>query len=38
MRASAEADLSYELQKAISSQQVRAEQLDVEIIERGSAS
>ena len=36
MRASAEADLSYELQKAISSQQVRAEQLDVEIIERES--
>ena len=37
MRASAEADLSYELQKAISSQQVRAEQLEVEIVERRKA-
>ena len=37
MRASAEADLSYELQKAISSQQVRAEQLQVEIVERQKA-
>jgi flotillin len=37
MRASAEADLSYELQKAISSQQVRAEQLQVEIVERRKA-
>jgi flotillin len=36
-RASAEADLSYELQKAISSQQVRAEQLQVEIVERRKA-
>jgi flotillin len=37
LRASAAADLSYELQKAISSQQVRAEQLDVEIVERKKA-
>jgi flotillin len=37
MRASAEADLSYELQKAISSQQLRAEQLQVEIVERQKA-
>jgi flotillin len=37
MRASAEADLSYELQKAISSQQVRAEQLQVDIVERQKA-
>jgi flotillin len=37
LRASAAADLSYELQKAISSQQVRAEQLDVEIVERRKA-
>ncbi|MBD0280951.1 MAG: flotillin family protein [Thermoleophilaceae bacterium] len=37
MRASAEADLSYELQKAISSQQVRAAQLQVEIVERQKA-
>jgi flotillin len=37
MRAAAEADLSYELQKAISSQQVRAEQLEVEIVERRKA-
>jgi flotillin len=33
-RASAEADLSYDLQKAISRQQVRAEELGVEIVER----
>jgi flotillin len=33
-RASAEADLSYELQRAITRQQVRAEELRVEIIER----
>jgi flotillin len=37
MRATAEADLSYELQKAISSQEVRAQQLEVEIIERKKA-
>jgi flotillin len=37
MRASAEADLSYDLQKAISSQQVRSEQLEVEIVERRKA-
>jgi flotillin len=37
MKASAEADLSYELQKAISSQQVRAEQLQVDIVERQKA-
>jgi flotillin len=33
----AQADLAYELQKAISSQQVRAEQLQVEIVERHKA-
>jgi len=37
MRASAEADLSYDLQKAISSQEVRSEQLEVEIVERRKA-
>jgi flotillin len=37
MRASAEADLSYDLQKAISQQQVRAEELGVEIVERQKA-
>src|SRR5919205_433679 len=36
-RAAAEADLSYDLQKAISRQQVRAEELGVEIIERQKA-
>src|ERR671934_633977 len=34
MRASAEADLSYDLQKAITRQQVRGEELGVEIVER----
>ena len=34
LRASAEADLSYELQQAITRQQVRAEELKVEIVER----
>jgi len=34
LRASAEADLSYELQRAITRQQVRAEELKVEIVER----
>jgi flotillin len=34
MRAHAEADLSYELQQAITRQQVRAEELQVEIVER----
>ncbi|MFN2617361.1 MAG: flotillin family protein [Thermoleophilaceae bacterium] len=34
MRASAEADQSYDLQKAITRQQVRAEELGVEIVER----
>jgi flotillin len=37
MRASAEADLSYDLQKAITRQQVRAEELNVEITERRKA-
>jgi flotillin len=37
MRASAEADLSYELQRAITRQQVRAEELNVEITERRKA-
>jgi flotillin len=37
LRASAEADLSYDLQKAITRQQVRAEELGVEIIERQKA-
>ncbi|HEY1273499.1 MAG TPA: SPFH domain-containing protein [Thermoleophilaceae bacterium] len=37
MKATAAADLSYELQKAISSQEVRAQQLEVEIIERKKA-
>lgn len=37
MRASAEADLSYDLQKAITRQQVRAEELKVEIVERQKA-
>jgi flotillin len=37
MRASAEADLSYDLQKAITRQQVRAEELGVEIVERQKA-
>jgi flotillin len=37
MRASAEADLSYDLQKAISRQEVRAQELQVEIIERQKA-
>jgi flotillin len=36
-RAAAETDLSYDLQKAISRQQVRAEELGVEIIERRKA-
>jgi flotillin len=36
-RAAAEADLSYDLQKAISRQQVRAEELGVEIVERQKA-
>jgi flotillin len=34
MRASAEADLSYDLQKAISRQEVRRAELEVEIVER----
>jgi flotillin len=34
LRASAEADLSYELQQAITRQQLRAEELKVEIVER----
>jgi flotillin len=34
LRASAEADLSYELQQAITRQQVRAEELAVDIVER----
>jgi flotillin len=34
LRASAEADLSYELQQAITRQQVRGEELKVEIVER----
>jgi flotillin len=37
LRASAEADLSYELQTAITRQQVRAEELKVEIVERQKA-
>jgi flotillin len=37
MRASAEADLSYDLQKAITRQQVRGEELGVEIVERQKA-
>jgi flotillin len=37
LRASAEADLSYDLQKAITRQQVRAEELGVEIVERQKA-
>src|SRR4051795_3528274 len=37
MRAKAEADLSYELQTAITRQQVRAEELGVEIVERQKA-
>jgi flotillin len=37
LRASAEADLSYDLQRAITRQQVRAEELGVEIIERQKA-
>src|SRR3954449_327639 len=37
MRARAEADLSYELQQAITRQQVRAEELGVEIVERQKA-
>ena len=37
LRASAEADLSYELQRAITRQQVRAEELKVEIVERSKA-
>jgi flotillin len=36
-RASAEADLSYDLQKAITRQEVRAQELQVEIIERHKA-
>jgi flotillin len=36
-RAAAEADLSYDLQKAITRQQVRAEELGVEIVERQKA-
>jgi flotillin len=36
-RAAAEADLSYDLQKAITRQQVRAEELTVEIVERQKA-
>jgi flotillin len=36
-RASAEADLSYDLQRAITRQQVRAEELSVEIVERQKA-
>jgi flotillin len=34
LKAGAEADLSYELQKAITTQQVRAEELEVAIVER----
>ncbi len=37
LRASAEADLSYELQRAITRQQVRGEELKVEIVERQKA-
>jgi flotillin len=37
LRASAEADLSYELQRAITRQQVRAEELKVDIVERQKA-
>src|ERR687886_248499 len=37
LRARAEADLSYELQQAITRQQVRAEELGVEIVERQKA-
>ena len=37
LRASAEADLSYELQRAITRQQVRAEERKVEIVERQKA-
>jgi flotillin len=37
LRASAEADLSYELQRAITRQEVRAEELKVEIVERQKA-
>ncbi|MEA2353068.1 MAG: flotillin [Thermoleophilaceae bacterium] len=37
LRAAAEADLSYELQQAITRQQVRAEELKVEIVERQKA-
>jgi flotillin len=37
MRASAEADLSYDLQKAITRQEVRKAELDVEIVERHKA-
>ena len=37
LRARAEADLSYELQQAITRQQVRAEELKVEIVERQKA-
>ena len=37
LRAAAEADLSYELQRAITRQQVRAEELKVEIVERQKA-
>jgi flotillin len=37
LRASAEADLSYDLQRAITRQQVRAEELGVEIVERQKA-
>src|ERR671937_382175 len=37
LRASAQADLSYELQRAITRQQVRAEELKVEIVERQKA-
>src|SRR3989442_1077914 len=37
LRASAEADLSYDLQRAITRQQVRAEELKVEIVERQKA-
>jgi flotillin len=36
-RAAAEADLSYDLQRAISRQEVRAQELDVDIIERKKA-
>jgi flotillin len=36
-RASAEADLSYDLQRAVTRQQVRAEELSVEIVERQKA-